>query len=125
MAMTKLDHTQVLRTAFDETSGTLKTTLENTEIAIELNAADGDNVITYSTIVNGTATTGTPIACEQYKKIAVYSVTPTGLLVEASPDNITWVTIDNTNAVYIIKDLCAKYVRMSFSSGTVKYVLQS
>jgi len=125
MPMSKLDYAQVIRSAYDESAEALKTTIQNTEIAIELSATDGDSVTTYVTTVAATATTGTAIACDQYKKIAVYSVAPTGLLVEASPDNITWVTIDNTNATYIIKDLCAKYVRLTFSSGTVKYVLQS
>lgn len=125
MAMTSLDYPQVLRTVYDEATQTLKVSIESIDMSIELSHADGDSVLNFGSTVNGDAVSGTAIACDNYRKIAVYSVTPVGLLVEASPDNVTWVTIDNTNAVYILKDLCAKFVRMSFSSGTVKYVLQS
>lgn len=123
--MTKLDYPQVIRTVYNETAQTLNVSISSTDMSIELNHADGDSVVNYGSTVNGTATTGVSIACGDYRKIAIYSVSPVGLIVEASPDNITFVAIDSTNAVYIIKDLCAKFVRMTFTSGTIKYVLQS
>lgn len=125
MSRSRLDPGQIIQYLYDSATQSAKVSIQNLEMSVELSHNDGDSIYTYSNTVNGTATTGVAIPCDQYKKIAVYSTTPVGLLVEASPDNTTWVTIDNTNAVYIIKDLCAKYVRMSFSSGTVKYVLQS
>ena len=124
MTMSRLDQPQIIKSVYDSTSSALKTTIVSTDMSIELSHTDGDSVLNYGATVNGTAVSGTAIACDNYRKIAVYSVTPIGLLVEASPDGITYVTIDATNATYIIKDLCAKFVRLTFTSGTIKYVLQ-
>lgn len=124
MSRSRIDPNQIAQFIYDHANRAIKVSLANLESSVELSYADGDSVLTYGATVNGTATTGVAISCENYKKIAVYSVSPTGLIVEASPDGITYVTIDSTNATYIIKDLCAKFVRMTFSGGTVKYVLQ-
>lgn len=45
----KLSPHQIAQQAFDEPSSSLKVSLQNTEVAIELDAADGDSVITIPT----------------------------------------------------------------------------
>ena len=120
-----LDYPQIIKKVFDSVNDSLKVTIENLELNMELSHTDGDSLYTHSKVVNGTATSGVSISCSEYKKIAVYSVSPVALILEASPDGTNWFQIDNSNATYILKDLCALNVRLTFSSGTVRYVLQS
>jgi hypothetical protein len=49
---TKLGWEQALKNSYDEASSSLKTTLQNLEIAMELSADDGDSVITLPKTVN-------------------------------------------------------------------------
>jgi hypothetical protein len=44
--ITKLDHNQVIKRSFNEEENSLDVSLKNLEIAIELDAADGDSVQT-------------------------------------------------------------------------------
>lgn len=46
MTTTKLGWEQALKNSYDESSSSLKTTLQNLEIAMEISADDGDSVIT-------------------------------------------------------------------------------
>lgn len=52
MSMTMLDQNQVLRTAFDEVTGALKTIpAAASSFAIELDSADGDNIATQGNVI--------------------------------------------------------------------------
>lgn len=46
MAITKLGWEQALKNSYDEPTNSLRTTMQNLEIAVELSADDGDSVIT-------------------------------------------------------------------------------
>jgi hypothetical protein len=56
---TKLGWEQALKNSYDEASSSLKTTLQNLEIAMELSADDGDSVITLPKTVNSYSTFST------------------------------------------------------------------
>lgn len=49
---TKLGWEQALRNSYDENTESLKTTIQNIEIAMELSADDGDSVITVPKAIN-------------------------------------------------------------------------
>jgi hypothetical protein len=44
MSLNKLDQAQIIKTVFDDVSEALKVKIQDTELAIELSAADGDSV---------------------------------------------------------------------------------
>ena len=56
---TKLGWEQAIKNSYDEASGSLKTTLQNLEIAMELSADDGDSVTNRPQTVNSYATFST------------------------------------------------------------------
>lgn len=122
---TRLDFIQIIRKVYDSVTDSLKVSIQNLEMAIELSHTDGDSVYSYSAQTAATATSGVAIAASSYKKIAVYSVTPVSLVLSASADGTTFIDIDTSNAAYILKDIAATHVKLTFSSGTVKYVLQA
>lgn len=124
-ASDKFDFVQMIRRVFDNVTQTLKVSVQNTEMAIELSHADGDSVNAYSAQVSGVAVSDEIIPASLYKRIAIYSVTPVALVLSGSADGSIFITIDNSNAVYILKDIAATHVKLTFSSGTVKYVLQA
>jgi hypothetical protein len=49
---TKLGWEQAIKNSYDESSASLKTTLQNLEIAMELSADDGDSVMTLPKAIN-------------------------------------------------------------------------
>lgn len=55
MSITKLGWEQAIKNSYDEASGSLKTTMQNLEVAVELSADDGDSVITVPKTVNAYA----------------------------------------------------------------------
>lgn len=120
-----LDYPQIIQRVFDEINNALKVNIQSVDISMELSHADGDSVNTYSPQVAGTATSGVAIDTTLYKRIAIYSVSPVGLVLSGSADNTTFIQIDTSNATYILKDIAAAQVKLTFSSGTVKYVLQA
>lgn len=124
-ASDKFDFVQMIRRVFDNVSQSLKVTIQNLEVAMELSHTDGDSIYSYSAQTSAVATSGVAIVASSYKKIAVYSVLPVGLVLSASADGTTFIDIDITNATYILKDIAATHVKLTFSSGTVKYVLQA
>lgn len=52
---TKLGWEQALKNSYDEASASLKTTMQNLEVAVELSADDGDSVIAVPKTVNAYA----------------------------------------------------------------------
>lgn len=52
MAITKLGWEQAIKNSYDEPSNSLRTTMQNLEIAVELSADDGDSVIAIPKTVN-------------------------------------------------------------------------
>lgn len=52
MTITKLGWEQAIKNSYDEASSSLKTTMQNLEVAVELSADDGDSVITVPKTVN-------------------------------------------------------------------------
>lgn len=60
MSTTKLGWEQAIKNSYDENTGSLKTTLQNLEIAMELSADDGDSVTNIPKTVNAYAIFSTP-----------------------------------------------------------------
>lgn len=60
MTVTKLGWEQAIKNSYDEASASLKTTIQNLEIAMELSADDGDSVTAIPKTVNSYATFSTP-----------------------------------------------------------------
>jgi hypothetical protein len=120
-----LDYPQIIKKVFDSASNALKVNIQSLDMSVELSHADGDSIYTYGPQVAGVATSGTAIDTVGYRKIAIYSVSPVALVLSGSADNTTFIQIDNSNATYILKDIAATQVKLTFSSGTVKYVLQA
>lgn len=125
MSRSRIDPGQIAQFIYDHANRAIKVSLANLESSVELSHSDGDSVHAIPKQLAGVATTDVAIPCADYSRIAVYSVTPLGLVLSGSADGTTFITIDNTNAVYIIKDIAATHVKLTFTSGTVKYVLQS
>lgn len=124
MSMTMLDQNQVIRTAFDEATGALKTIPATaTSMQIELDAADGDNVgvqgnvLSPSTANITSASSGeiiAPISIVGMKSLQLYvqatsAITgPQSIVVEISPAD--------TGSVWFATALA---VTTPTSSGTV------
>lgn len=72
---TKLGWEQAIKNSFDESTNSLKTTLQNLEIAMELSADDGDNVMTMPKTVNA---------------YAVFSTAQTSGTIAIPPTNISF-----------------------------------
>jgi hypothetical protein len=120
-----LDYPQIIQRVFDEPNAALKVNVQSLDMSVELSHLDGDSVYKYSPQVAGTATSGVAIDAVGYSRIAIYSVSPVALVLSGSADNSTFIQIDNTNSTYIMKDIAATQIKLTFSSGTVKYVLQA
>lgn len=100
---TKLAPHQIAQNVYDEPSGSIKTSIQNMEIAIELSADDGDSIearkalLTSKTLVSSGIATGTVIATVDIKQLSslligagvVSTITSTGLKVqiELSPSD--------------------------------------
>lgn len=114
MAMTLLDQNQVLRTAFDETTGALKTVPASaTAMQIELSAADGDsiavqgNVLDPQTVNITSASSGeilAPVSIVGMRSLQLYSQSTSAItgsqpvVVEISPADSgnVWLTTSLT-----------------------------
>lgn len=120
-----LDYPQIIQRVFDEINNALKVNIQSVDMSMELSHTDGDSVYNYGPQLAGTATSGVAIDAVGYRRIAIYSVSPVALVLSGSADNSTFIQIDNSNATYILKDIAATQVKLTFSSGTVKYVLQA
>lgn len=125
MSRSRLDPGQIIQYIYDSANQSAKVSLQNLELAIELNHTDGDSIYSIPKQLASVATSDVIIPCSDYKRIAIYSVAPTALVLLGSADGSTFVSIDNSNATYILKDIAATHIKLTFSAGTVKYVLQS
>lgn len=56
MSITRLGWEQAIKNSFDEPTNSLRTTMQNLEIAVELSADDGDSVEIRKPLFNGKAT---------------------------------------------------------------------
>jgi hypothetical protein len=64
MSITRLGWEQAIRNSFDEPSNSLRTTMQNLEIAVELSADDGDSVISRPQTVNAYNSVNGPQAAQ-------------------------------------------------------------
>lgn len=125
MSRSRLDPNQIAQFIYDHANRAIKVSLENMESSVELSHTDGDSLYAIPKQLAGVAVNDAIIPCADYKRIAIYSVTPTALVLLGSADGTTFISIDNSNATYILKDIAATHIKLTFSAGTVKYVLQS
>lgn len=121
MAEIRIPGDHVLDRSFDRSTDSLKTTLINTEITMELDANDGDSVTAYKPKSNQQVTSGDIIDCEGMSRLAVYVIGTTAeLKLEASPDGVAFITIASAPAEdsVLIKDICAKSIKITADGAT-------
>lgn len=113
MSITKLGWEQAIKNSYDENTGSLKTTMQNLEIGVELSADDGDSVITVPKTVNVyNAVNGPQVSqaiiipatnvsfCNRVAIVVNNADGPTSLTLEISPSDTLeiWHSIGTHNA---------------------------
>lgn len=139
MSTNKLTGELVLRRVYDETTGTLMTTSAPTEMEIELDAADGDNVrnIPDNNVVS---TLATEVPCISMKTIELYvepNATADSAKIEISPvdSGDVWMEVASSTVAAdpsVVKSsgpksVCARRIRITAVSGSpvVHLVMQA
>jgi len=144
MSMSKLDANQILKTVFDDATGSLKTIpADATSFTIELSAADGDSVITQplnslTTVSLTNASTGVVLAefdCKNMNRFNLYTKTTATIVgaqvctLEISPadSGTVWIataltiTPSLTNAVVVagtvLPNVLARRARVSIAAA--------
>lgn len=118
----------IMNKVYDSATDTLKTTIENADIAIELSATDGDSVVAVTDQSSDSITSGDVLTCSGKKKAAIYIIgTAASVLIEVSANGTDYVTINSTGATdaVVIKDICATHIRVTATGATsIQVVLQ-
>lgn len=118
----KLDSTQIAQFTYDEVSEAVKVKLQDTEIAMELNAADGDNVTSHPAKLSASALgvaspadDGTeiipPLDASSLSQVRVDIIGTGNIIVQASPVDAgnVWYVV---GAQALIHNVCARRVRV-------------
>lgn len=76
MAKSKMDPVHMLQESYDEGTQAFNMQLKNLEIAIELNAEDGDSVLTQPRMLELKVEAGDVIECSKFTKICALGGSP-------------------------------------------------
>jgi len=118
MAGSKLDFQQIIKLAYDEASGGLKTTPSSaTVFAIELDANDGDSVLSVHSSQVVVQASG-EVSCVGMKSVCLYG---TGT-VSVSPEDSAGTFYDLSLTELVPANICARRIKIV---GTGKIVVQS
>lgn len=143
MSMSKLDANQVIKSVYDEATGSLKTIPgEATSFEIELSAADGDStqvqsmasgqVVLSAAVAAGANFNSTVMDITNYKTVVVvatwtgFNAADATLQLQGSIDSVTWVnegsavtlaTASGASA-FKVTDIAYPNIRLVFAHGT-------
>lgn len=142
--LSNLDANQVLRSAYDDSSNTLRTSIPALTTEIELDADDGDSVKTKALAIDNTVLlnavdassdqTSSSVNILEYRGFYVsiiassLNAADSTIVIQASTDDTNWanvsgasVTLGSGNSVeaFNIVDAMYKYFRVVYTSNTV------
>lgn len=118
----KLDAVQIIRETFDAATSSSKVNIVNAEIAVELNADDGDTIVNLRNTTTFTLTSGQVLNTSRVSRIAVYSADGAAAVTLVAKIGAVEISI-GTLALNTIREIALPELKITFTATQPVYLV--